>query len=220
MKTLKNCTSRYINLSSVIFLLISLIACEKDDEVNMNFTDSRDGHQYEVVRIGGQVWMAENLTYDIGTGSYAYDENSQLTQIYGRLYDWETACDICPEGWHLPDDDEWKILEKTIGLSQDEADFSGWRGIGIGGKLKETDTSHWTSPNSGATDTFGFTALPGGYRYHSDIYFGLRSSAYFWTQTEDNDNNAWSRELGSDSTTIRRMSYHKEDAFSVRCIQN
>ena len=110
------------------------------------FTDSRDGKKYKTVAIGMQTWMAENLNYDDRYGK-CYDNNPANCEIYGRLYDWRTAMEVCPAGWHLPSSEEWQELVNTVG---DDA----------GTKLKATVS--WNSGGNG-TDEFGFTALAGGY---------------------------------------------------------
>ena len=106
---------------------------------------------------------------------------------YGGLYTWAAAMDgstssstnpsgvkgVCPDGWHLPSDAEWKELEISLGMSQADADNTGFRGTDEGGKLKETGTAHWKSPNSGATNESRFTALPGGLRYYNGTFNAL-----------------------------------------------
>lgn len=105
------------------------------------------------------------------------------------------------------------------------ADNNDWRGTDEGAKLKESGTWHWESPNTGATNESGFTALPGGYRHHDDSYTSRGYSgkgfyAYFWSTTESNDFYAWQRHLGHTRSKINRYDYHKGDGFSVRCIKD
>jgi uncharacterized protein (TIGR02145 family) len=111
--------------------------------------------------------MAENLNYDAGIGSWIYNENSDLAVTYGRLYIWETACEVCPDGWRLPSDEEW--TELTAYLGGDEV---------AGGKLKETGASHWEE-NEGATNESGFLALPGGGRFNYGDFDGIGITANF-----------------------------------------
>ncbi len=115
-----------------------------------------DGNNYATVQIGSgksvQTWMAENLNYITGN-SWCYNDNTSNCDIYGRLYDWQTALGACPSGWHLASDAELTALTDFLG------------GVWIaGGKMKETGTAHWFSPNYGATNSSGFTARPGGWR--------------------------------------------------------
>ena len=116
------------------------------------FTDPRDGQTYNTVEIGSQTWFSENINYAM-TDSWWYDNSSANGDIYGRLYKWYPALTACPSGWHLPTDEEWTIL----------TDFLGGENV-AGGKMKEVGTTLWDSPNNGATNESGFTALPGGYR--------------------------------------------------------
>ena len=211
-----------------------------------SFTDSRDGNHYETVTIGSQVWMAENLAYlpsVVGpeTGSeydgyeaypfyyvYGYDGASVATAkatanytTYGVLYNWPAAITACPEGWHLPSDDEWKQLEMYLGMTQEEADeTNGARGTDEGGKLKESGTDHWMFPNTGATNESGFTALPGGYRSSGGRFDSIGIYGRWWSSTEGSTDNAWSRYLGYNGSYVNRGNYGKGNGFSVRCLRD
>ncbi len=195
------------------------------DQKTGTLIDSRDGQSYKTVKIGDQWWMAENLNYNTGN-SWCYDNDLDNCNVYGRLYDWETACNACPDGWHLPTDNEWKILEKELGMSNKDADDTGWRGTNEGGKLKEAGTYHWESPNKGVTNSSGFQALPGGYRDYSDGPFSsLGYVAYFWSATEWSVTEgvaslAWTRYLYSDNAGVIRTFNWKSAGFSVRCVQD
>jgi len=139
----------FIFLAFQFFLFFN--RCEKD-ETKGTFTDARDNHVYKWVGIGEQVWMAENLAYKPSSGNYwAYNNDQNNITIYGYLYDWETACNVCPSGWHLPSDAEWTKLTNYLGGEEI-----------AGGKLKAT--TGWNSPNSGADNSSGFSGLPGGSR--------------------------------------------------------
>jgi uncharacterized protein (TIGR02145 family) len=180
-------------------------------------TDSRDGKKYKTIQIGDQVWMAENLNYETSSGSWVYDNNSSYASTYGRLYNWETANNVCPSGWHLPSDDEWKQLEMTIGMSQSDADDVDWRGTVEGTKLKAT--SGWNK-NGNGTDEYGFTALPGGFRGWWGGFRDEGSFAYFWSSTAGDSGNAWFRELDSILEDVYRDSASKDYGFSVRCVRD
>ena len=179
------------------------------------FTDERDGNTYKIVKIGNQVWMAENLNYDI-VGSWVYNNISSNANIYGRLYNWETACSVCPSGWHLPSDEEWKILEMAIGMSQIDANDSSYRGFNEGAKLKAT--SGWFN-HGGGTDEYGFTAIPGGINRAGNYYF-WGSNAFFWSKTQYGNNSAWFRTLGCDKEEIYRNHDKDYHGYSVRCLKN
>ena len=210
-----------------------------------SFTDSRDGNHYETVTIGSQVWMAENLAYlpsVVGpeTGSeydgyeaypfyyvYGYDGASVATAkatanytTYGVLYNWPAAITACPEGWHLPSDAEWKQLEMYLGITSAQADATGWRGTAEGGKLKEEGTTHWDSPNTGATNSSGFTALPGGYRSRSGVFYDIGLFGLWWSSTELATDTAWLRSLGYSIGLVSRYDYDKDSGYSVRCLRD
>ncbi len=174
-----------------------------------NFIDIRDKEDYSWVRIGEQIWMSENLNYYTSTGSSCYGNKASNCDIYGRLYDWETAKKVCPDGWHLPSDAEWTEL----------TDYFGGKKI-AGGKLKETSTTHWNSPNVGATNSNGFTALPGGYRDTNGSFYYLGSHAYFWTATKTSGSGAWRRDLCYDYVEVSRRGNYKNSGRSVRCVGN
>ena len=183
------------------------------------FSDSRDSEEYKWIRIGEQIWMAENMNYD-AKGSSCYDDNQGNCNTFGRLYNWKAAQKVCPQGWHLPADDEWKVLETYLGMSELEKDSQGWRGSDEGGKLKESTTAFWSSPNTGANNESGFTALGGGIRNHNGSYFSINDFAYFWTATDDNNQNAWNRGLSNNNPLVFRKTYNKYAELSIRCIKD
>ncbi|MDY0143384.1 MAG: FISUMP domain-containing protein [Bacteroidales bacterium] len=194
-----------------------------------SFTDPRDGNVYQTVTIGTQVWMAENLRYlpsvvGPGTGSnttpyyYVYDydgtdvnaaKGTSNYSTYGVLYNWTAAVNACPTGWHLPSDDEWTEL----------TDYLGGTGV-AGGKLKETGTTHWFSPNTGATNETGFTALPGGYRGGNGAFNGVGGGGSWWSATEYGTGYAWGRGMLYDGSDVGRGNGSKELGFSVRCLRD
>ncbi len=202
-----------------------------------------DGNVYQTVTIGTQVWMAENLKVThyrngdpiphvtdnsewigLTTGAYCnYNNDEGNVATYGRLYNWYAVGDsrnIAPEGWHVPTDEEWKQLETYLGMSQAEADAIGWRGTDEGGKLKEAGTTHWQSPNTGATNESGFTALPGGYRNLNGSFGDMGYYAAFWSSTEFSSYYAWLRGLNYGDSQVGRLYYHKPYGFSVRCVRD
>ena len=187
-------------------------------------TDS-DGITYETIILGSQVWMAENLKtthYNNGEpistgwpsydGAYAvYDNDPSNAETYGNLYNWYAVDDsrgVCPEGFHMPSDDEWQIL----------IDYLGGYSV-AGGKMKETGTAHWNSPNTGATNESGFTALPGGYRSSSSGYYSdMGDYGSFWSSTAINSNDALYRALHYLNPAVFRHNLNKRNGFSVRCL--
>ena len=167
-----------------------------------SFTDSRDGQTYRTVKIGDQVWMAENLNFETDS-SYCYNDSAEYCAKYGRLYEWSAAMDACPSGWHLPDTAEWKTLLAAVG------------GDSIAGtKLKST--SGWNSDGNG-TDDFGFTVLPAG-GWGSKNFVG--EAAVFWTSEwyEGYDDYAYGIRLYTD-TIVRKGYSNKYIGSSVRCLK-
>jgi len=178
------------------------------------FTDPRDSKTYEWVRIINEsgtaynkIWMAENLNYNADDSKCVGESGASGTLVdnggrcstYGRLYNWATAMDVCPEGWHLPSDAEWTALTTAVGSDP-------------GTKLKAT--SGW---RSNGTDDFGFSALPGGYGDGgSFVYVG--EDGYWWSGTEYDATNAYRLYMGSGYNDVGRLSYYKSVPYSVRCV--
>jgi uncharacterized protein (TIGR02145 family) len=161
---------------------------------------------------------------------FIYVDNPSNKDTYGLLYTWAAAMNgasssdanpsevqgVCPTGWHLPSDAEWKQLEMHLGMSQAEADRKGWRGTDEGGKLKETGTTRWVSPNTGATNESGFSGLPGGYRYSAGPFFNIGYFGYWWSSLEE----TFYRDLNYNLTSIYRYDTSKDWGFSVRCLRD
>ena len=216
-----------------------------EETTSGTFIDSRDGNEYNWVQIGDQVWMAENLAYlpsvnmvadgsEDAAGSYYYVYGYDGTNVadakatdnyatYGVLYNWTAAMDgeassttnpsgiqgVCPAGWHLPSEAEWTEL----------IDYLGGTSV-AGGKLKETGTTHWNTPNTGATNETGFTALPGGYRTNYGSFANIGSYGYWWSATEVSASYAWSRRMHNNYSNGYRDNYNKVVGFSVRCVRD
>ena len=191
-----------------------------------------DFNGYDTVHIGTQVWMKQNLKtskYNNGTtipnitdnaiwtglstGGRAYYNNDSVANAdtYGALYNWYAVNtgNLCPFGWHVPTDNEWTALVNYLG------------GTSIaGGKLKEAGLTHWNSPNTGATNSSGFTALPGGYRLTSGTYNFKGVLGYWWTSTESSILDAYRWKMNFDDSSIGKTASTKQFGFSVRCIKN
>ncbi|MFC1731113.1 SUMF1/EgtB/PvdO family nonheme iron enzyme [candidate division KSB1 bacterium] len=203
-----------------------------------------DGNTYQTIKIGDQWWTAENLkvthyrngdaipnvTGDsewigLSSGAYsAYNNDESNATVYGYLYNWYAVDDsrgLAPDGWHVPTDDDWKVLEMYLGMSQSEVDGVDWRGTDEGGKLKEAGTTHWGSPNTGATNESGFTALPGGWRHGSNGSFNsIGLNASFWSSTESSSTHAWRPYLSYSYSGVNRYYDYKQHGFSVRCVRD
>ena len=216
--------SKTLFLFFLITLLIGINSCSKDDDSqddpNDNstpeaFTDPRDGQTYETVEIGNQVWFAENLNYET-ENSWWYDNDPDNGETYGRLYTWHDALDACPDGWHLPTDEEWKTLEMELGMSRNETDTVDYRGTDQGKQMKAT--SGWLSDGNG-TNSSGFNALAGGGFYHTNFQ-GLGLSAWWWSFTENEHSTAWGRGLLSYYETMGRGYGYKTAGHSIRCLKD
>jgi uncharacterized protein (TIGR02145 family) len=220
--------SRFTGVQGQIYILKWMFTsnCSENSDLvtiafiaNIDVFDPRDQKTYQAVKIGDQTWMAENLNYSI-SGSYSYDESSGNASTYGRLYDWTTANTVCPAGWHLPSDAEWRQLEVFLGMDPKVALLDWYRGDAEGGMLKAEGTLLWESPNAGATNITGFTALPGGYRSPTGVYGGIKTHAGFWSSTGNTSGKAIYRALHKDKDKVGRDFYDKGYGFSVRCVKN
>jgi uncharacterized protein (TIGR02145 family) len=224
-----------INLSLLIALpLFFLVFCSKDKGTNSpsNILRDIDGNRYKTVIIGNQVWMAENLKVThyrngrtipnvpdagawrgLATGAYCgYNNDTSNVAIYGRLYNWYAVNDssnIAPTGWHVPSDTEWQIL----------VDYLGGESI-AGGTMKEAGMDHWVSPNIGATNESGFTALPGGQRSANADFLEMPRGGYFWSSTGSIGSPAWFRLLHFSNPTVARLNYSHLLGLSIRCVKD
>ena len=203
------------------------------NEISYGTVTDIDGNVYQTILIGDQEWMMENLKvthYRNGepisnltnnndwtnttSGAYCYYNNDpDNADTYGALYNWYAVDDsrnIAPTGWHVPTDDDWQEL----------IDYLGGSGV-AGGKMKETGTTHWNIPNTGATNESGFTALPGGCRGSSlGNFSNIGDSAFFWSSTESNSNGAWDRLLYYHYSGVNRYNNSKNYGFSIRCLRD
>jgi uncharacterized protein (TIGR02145 family) len=128
---------------------------------------------------------------------------------------------VCPDGWHLPSDQEWKELEVRLGMSQDIADKYEWRGTDEGGSLKELGFSHWDVPNAGGDNGSGFTALPGGFRSNTGTFYGMGQYATFWSASEKPGSaTIWYRALHFEKANVYRYYVQGNRGASVRCVEN
>ncbi len=183
----------------------------------LEFTDGRDNQPYKKVVIGEQVWMAQNLNYASSSSKF-YNNESFYEANYGRLYTQKDAMEVCPEGWHLPSDAEWKELEEFLGMNAEDLDKEWDRGEGVGGMLKETGTNHWMSPNEGAINSVKFSALPGGMAESASSFIELGQTAYFWTSSSISSDEAWYRVLYYADSYLGRLAIIRDRYMSVRCV--
>ncbi|MCK9612787.1 MAG: fibrobacter succinogenes major paralogous domain-containing protein [Bacteroidales bacterium] len=234
--------TKFLKLFALLILLSLAFntSCKDDDEnnndtndpINLKVTDY-DGNEYNTVNINGKIWMTENLKVthyrngdqipnvtdwyewvDLTYGAFCnYNNVGTLGNIYGRLYNYYAVSDyrnIAPDGWHVATISDWNEL----------ISYAGGESV-AGGKLKETGTTHWESPNTGATDTYGFCALPGGWASLGDEYTGIKYYGKWWTSNLSGDDYTWiimiNYSMGS-IEVLKDWSY--EAGLSVRCVKD
>ncbi|TVR82981.1 MAG: hypothetical protein EA412_01155 [Chitinophagaceae bacterium] len=250
LKTSKLFMRVVFSLTAAIFIFTGCSKDEENDDTPFNFetgtVTDQNGNVYGTVKIHGVEWMSENLkttTYCNGapiddnlstdwlnvflnnSPAYAiYGNNPSNAAVYGHLYNWfavDDARNICPCGWRVPTYDDWEALLKLI-----NPDYPINPNNNGGGKLKVTGTTYWKSPNKGATNTTGFTALPGGMPFN-DEFGGLGEYGYWWSSTtfvEDSDPSsqtyAWAMDLNYQTANYYYAGYAKNRGHSVRCVRN
>lgn len=227
---------KFLHILVLFISVLTLFSCSKEDNnpvtpETMTVTDI-DGNKYQAVKIGNQWWLAENLKVthysngdpipkvtdndawkNLSTGAYChYNNDLNLGNTYGNLYNWHALNDsrkIAPQGWHIPSNAEWRALFDFLG------------GIEVaGGKMKKNE--NWDSPNAGATNTSGFSAIPGSGRSKDGSYHDMGRFALFWSSNEYGSgfNDAWFWELNSNSSGALLHLDNKRYGFSVRCIKD
>jgi len=225
-----NTCKKLIIITFIGTLLVLQSSCRKEDDNAPTTVTDIDGNVYNIITIGDQVWMAENLKvshYRNGdsipnikddtlwinslSGAYCnYNNNAAYNTIFGKLYNWYTLADsrnIAPKGWHLPSDEEWAIL----------IDFLGGEAV-AGDKLKEADINLWIDESS--TNESGFTALPGGSRDDSGIFEDAGDAGYWWTTNEHSSSDAFGRGMYYFYSGVAKGYRNKNVGFSVRCIKD
>lgn len=216
------------------FVFIFSDSCKKDDDNNSsNTVTDVDGNVYHTKKIGKQTWMVENLktthysdasktpipfasdnTAWIGLtadGYCWYDNDVSNKATYGALYNGDAASniDLCPTGWHMPTKVEWDTLVSYL------------KGDSVaGGKLKESGTAHWLSPNTGANNSSGFTALPGGSHYTNGSFYLKGKYGWYWSSTESSATETWHVYMQYNNSFISGTDGSKKLGFSVRCVKD
>jgi uncharacterized protein (TIGR02145 family) len=214
----------------VIFALFST-GCKKGDKSPNPLSDI-EGNIYKTVKIGNQVWMAENLktaSFNDGTDiplitdaalwgnlttpGYCWYNNDAVSfkDTYGALYNGYTVITgkLCPAGWHVPEKEEWQILSEFLGDS-----------LKGGGNLKEAGTAHWLSPNKGADNSSGFTAVGAGLRYFEGTFASVLSFTCLWSATGIANDDEWYTGLYFNDAAFITDHRNKKDGFSVRCLKD
>lgn len=203
-----------------------------NSKIEYGQVSDKEGNNYRTVVLDNKTWMAENLrvtkykngesiettnpNQDISKVSepkyyWSYKGKDSLSKIYGNLYTWYVIQDprgVCPEGFHVPSDQEWISLINSLDGN-----------IEAGAKLKETDFVHWFKPNANATNESGFTALPGGYRDNDGKYYVLGFRGYWWSSKKNYVVMAWNTGLIYNNDILERLDFLKKNGLSVRCVK-
>ncbi len=203
-----------------------------NSKIQYGQVSDKEGNNYRTVVLDNKTWMAENLrvtkykngesiettnpNQDISKVSepkyyWSYKGKDSLSKIYGNLYTWYVIQDprgVCPEGFHVPSDQEWISLINSLDGN-----------IEAGAKLKETDFVHWFKPNANATNKSGFTALPGGYRDNDGKYYVLGFRGYWWSSKKNYVVMAWNSGLIYNNDILERLDFLKKNGLSVRCVK-
>lgn len=196
-------------LKYFIFFLIAVLIVPVLSAQDSDFLlDERDNNIYLIQKFGNHWWMCQNLKYDVGEGSSCYEDDENNCMLKGRWYTFEAAKKACPQGYRLPSDDDWKALESFVGMEGADLDKRYNRNTGTVGKLLKMDGGH------------GFDADFAGIRNPkiSDSY--METHAYFWTSTELDQENAWSRVMEKTKDGVDRQIITKSVSLSVRCVKD
>jgi len=222
---------KHLFITGLLLSALVFSHCEKEEPEVTKVTDI-DGFVYNTVKIGNQVWMKENLKttrYRDGSiipltssvsewsaktsGAYSsYDNDNANVTFFGALYNWYAITDnrgLCPDGWHIPTNEEWTELTEYLG------------GLEVaGGKMKSTNSEEWFAPNTGADNVSGFSAVGAGFRDGTGIYSGLKEISYFWSSSEYSPTHGIARKLFNNYSSVSFAGNLKQSGFSVRCLKD
>jgi uncharacterized protein (TIGR02145 family) len=203
--------------TNLFFLALSCAAAFAQQKGT--FTDARDGKTYKTTKIGEQVWMAENLNYNT-KGSRCYNDSISYCGKYGRLYDWATAMKACPNGWHLPSNDDWDKLMRYV--DGDKGAESPYESKTAGKYLKSKEGwNDYKGESGNGEDKFGFSALPGGFSYPDGYFNDVGSYGGWWSSsTEYNSLRAYLQHIHRYNEGAYYNSGSKGYLFSVRCVED
>lgn len=216
---MKNVFAKFVSLAVLLAAGFAFVACDNVEKGSM--TDSRDGKTYKTVKIGDQVWMAENLNYQTGD-SKCYENKPENCEKYGRLYTWNDALTACPDGWHLPSKEEF---EKLLTLAGQKAGSEQRDGLVLKSyhswKRVSSVKSFQPSKSGGGTDDFGFRALAAGENSgndgKNDLFMSMGWDASFWSSTEDGSHLVLN--FSSNDAFVCNV-FSKEFGLSVRCVKD
>lgn len=229
-------TCKHFSILMVVVLSAILLSCSKPGPIpgatpcNGISDLVYQSKSYATVNIGGNCWMAENLDVGLFINSsipmsnnnifekYCYNNDSLNCNIFGGLYQWDEIMNytklqgsqgICPSGWHIPTFEEWESLSTYLGMN-----------FWAGEMLKDNSKGLWKSPNEGAINRTGFTALPGGTFFCDSTFSNISLNSYFWSSSDFDSTYAWNRSLSWADTQFKEFVTKKQNARSVRCIKD
>jgi uncharacterized protein (TIGR02145 family) len=230
---------QFVYLASICILF----ACNKKEEtisIEKGSVTDIDGNTYKTVKIGDQWWMAENLRTSMYNDSSSIDQytlnmedslwkKAQVGMFYnidslnGSLYNWyvvNSSKKVAPKGWHIPTDEEWKSLERFIGMSETDLNSTAWRGNNLASPLLTNASIGWASTVSVfGTDMYGFNALASGCVVFDGSINSNKNTSFWWTSTS-NMNDAWYRYIDGQKNQIFRQHTFKTYGFSIRCVKD
>ena len=227
----------------ILFALLILWGCKKNvvtNSIETSTVKDIQGNSYKTIKIGNQWWMAENLKVTV------FNDSSKILNIdtkandsvwakqlnpaycvvdtsFGALYNWfvvNNTKSIAPKGWHIPTDEEWKTLEKTLGMTDEEVAKTAWRGTNEAEKLIVEASKGWQVPTIAfGLNTYGFSAFPSGCRVFNGSINSEKNTAFWWTSTPENSE-AWYRYIDGQQKQIFRQHTYKQYGFSIRCVKD
>ena len=215
-----------------VSLLLLLSDCKKENDPPPGPVTDIEGNIYKTIRAGSQIWMAENLKTtllndstaiplvtdpenwrNLSTPGYCwYNNDDQINgATYGALYNGYTVSTgkLCPDGWHIPTANDWQLLKEFVIDS-----------VSGGGKIKESGTIHWMTPNKGATNVSGFTALPAGIRYLDGSFTAIQYFTGIWIASESGSDSENYLGLYYKDASLTFGTVPKKDGLSVRCVKD
>jgi uncharacterized protein (TIGR02145 family)/uncharacterized repeat protein (TIGR02543 family) len=194
-------------------------AIDSAGALSLTFTDSRDCKKYRAVKIGKDIWMAQNLNYETD-GSWCSENADANCAKFGRLYDWNAAQEACPAEWHLSTAEEWDNLMTAAGGKRgDKYESNLWTGASKKLRAKSGwNLSEGDNGSGAGTDDYGFSALPGGTRYGNNKFMEPGEMGIWWTSKENDNGSAYGREMVEKFSAVGPVS--KEAGASVRCVSD
>jgi uncharacterized protein (TIGR02145 family) len=158
------------------------------------------------------------------TGAWCYYNNDPANgKIYGKLYNWYAVNDLrglAPQGWHIPNDTDWNRLLKFLDPSSDTLAKNAVQSTSAGGSMKEKGTTHWLTPNTGATNVYGFDALPSGLRNGKAIFDVNRYVGIWWSSSAYSATIAWTRSTFNDNTNVSKLNAVKSIGLAIRLVKD